>query len=598
MPRAKRSANTRSHRDDLPRLPDLTIVGGKRPVGIWVREGGQTVRPQVAIWLDPETGFIRATNVIGPADSADGGLNEALDALETAFTGPFLTPPNPPPGPGAKRRRGNQPTPPPAIQPGLPARVIVNDPALAEAARARLAPRGVPVECVDSLPAFDEAYQSLAQALGADDSAGPPEPFSWAIDPAPLPALYQAATDYARRKAWEYLPDYPPIVVTLGEHGPEPGVDTLYACVMGGGGIVEGLACYYSLDALARALQAGATLPENDELLDAAIAELRQAGVPVDDVPPEALRDLIAGFLPALAEDGADLEEAGLRTVQDSLVLLLSERDESDPTYLEWLAERKLKVDARRGVPSFVRTFPGGDTRAPNEREAVALTLAIEAVNQFAAAHKRVLSGSLLPLQALTQTARVTLERGRPPVTVAARFTPLDPIWATLAGEAEEEPLEPASPGAPTTLYRFLVTLEWEEPVWRRIELRADQTLADLHYAIQDAFEWDDDHLYAFFLSGKAWDDSTEYGVPEASERGAGAHRLEQVLPRRGKKFLYIFDFGDEWRHRIVLEAIVRDGVEAAGDYPRIVERHGEAPPQYPDWDEEDEDWEDENDEE
>lgn len=589
MPRAKRSAAPRSPQT-LPRLPELTIVGGKRPVGIWIREGGQTVQPQVAIWLDPETGFIRATNVIGPADSADGGLSETLDALETAFTGPFLAPPDAPPGRGAKRGRGKQPAPPPTIRPGLPARVIVADPTLAEAARARLASRGVPVECVDSLPAFDEAYESLAQALGADDSAGPPEPFSWAIDPAPLPALYKAAGDYARRKAWEYLPDYPPIVVALGEHGPAPGVDTLYACVMGGGGMVEGLACYYSLDALAKALEAGATLPETDELLDAAIAELRQAGAPVDEAPPEALRDLIASFLPDLMGDGADAEEAGLRAVQDSLVLLLSSRDESDPTYLEWLAERKLKVDARRGVPSFIRTFPGGDTRAPNEQEVVALTLAIEAVNQFAAAHKKTLSGPFLPLHDLTQTARVALGPGQNSVTVEARFTPLDPVWATLTGEMAEEPLEPASPDAPTTLYRFLVTLEWEEPVWRRIELRADQTLADLHYAIQDAFEWDDDHLYAFFLSGKAWDDSTEYGMPEASERSAGAHRLEQVLPRRGKKFLYIFDFGDEWRHRITLEEIVRGGVEAGGDYPRIVERHGEAPPQYPDWDEEDED--------
>ncbi len=49
--------------------------------------------------------------------------------------------------------------------------------------------------------------------------------------------------------------------------------------------------------------------------------------------------------------------------------------------------------------------------------------------------------------------------------------------------------------------YRFRVELEWREEVWRNIEIRGDQTLNDLHYAIQAAFNWDDDHLYAFFLS-------------------------------------------------------------------------------------------------
>src|SRR5262249_23950810 len=85
-------------------------------------------------------------------------------------------------------------------------------------------------------------------------------------------------------------------------------------------------------------------------------------------------------------------------------------------------------------------------------------------------------------------------------------------------------PRTPVSGGARSTLYRFQVKLSWRKSVWRRIELTGDQTLDDLHDAIQRAFHWDNDHLYAFFLSGKAWDRQTEYKSP-FGEGGRNAAR-------------------------------------------------------------------------
>ena len=58
--------------------------------------------------------------------------------------------------------------------------------------------------------------------------------------------------------------------------------------------------------------------------------------------------------------------------------------------------------------------------------------------------------------------------------------------------------------------YQFHVTLPEFGDVWRKVELRADQTLHDLHMAIQAAFSWDADHLYSFFMSGQAWDSGSE----------------------------------------------------------------------------------------
>jgi hypothetical protein len=138
------------------------------------------------------------------------------------------------------------------------------------------------------------------------------------------------------------------------------------------------------------------------------------------------------------------------------------------------------------------------------------------------------------------------------------------------------------------------------ESIWREIELRGDQTLADLGQEIPPAFGFDDDHLWSFFLSGKRWDESSEYASMQMDDiRGAGRQRTADRLRIRdapaGREFLFLFDYGDEWLFGVKL---VRSGeVEPAASYPRVVASHGEAPPQYPDaddWDDEDEDEEEE----
>jgi len=55
---------------------------------------------------------------------------------------------------------------------------------------------------------------------------------------------------------------------------------------------------------------------------------------------------------------------------------------------------------------------------------------------------------------------------------------------------------------------------------------------------------------------------------------------------RKGDAFGYWFDFGDDWRHQInVLDVAEKAGT---GKYPKVTRRVGESPPQYVDWDGED----------
>jgi len=139
-----------------------------------------------------------------------------------------------------------------------------------------------------------------------------------------------------------------------------------------------------------------------------------------------------------------------------------------------------------------------------------------------------------------------------------------------------------AQPGAVLT-FTFKVTYLRDPDVWRVIEIREDQTLDDLHYAIQVAVDFDADHLYSFYMSNRAWDEMTEYSSPYAQGPSAGGVKIRDLTLRMKQRFLYLFDYGDEHRFEVQL-VDVDPGAPTEEDYPRIVESHGEEPVQYGGW--------------
>jgi len=391
MPAQRRPAHSTSGRlARLPRRPELRIEGGIRPLSVYVREGDTVVRPAVALWLESQMGLVRSHRVLIPQASPDNGLTDAVDALAAALASPSAS-------------AGG-----PLGQPGLPASVRVDDAALADRVRALLDPLDVPTELVSSLPLVDEAAASLDAHLGGQPDAPPPQPFTWDIDPALLPALYEAAAAYARRAPWEYMADNPPIGVGLASDGPQRNVRTLYACILGAAGMVQGIAFYYSLAGLDRAVDTGDVLFAADELLDAEvdsamsglIGELRRSGAPVDQIPPDVLRAAVT----ELASD-MEAEEEPLR--ENALAMTFDTAEESDPMYLEWLQERDLSLASRNAVPSFVRTRRNGEPRLPTDREVRALTLALQAVNGFLSRFRRRLATPFVSLDPLVTEVKV-----------------------------------------------------------------------------------------------------------------------------------------------------------------------------------------------
>lgn len=137
----------------------------------------------------------------------------------------------------------------------------------------------------------------------------------------------------------------------------------------------------------------------------------------------------------------------------------------------------------------------------------------------------------------------------------------------------------------PRTAYAFHVRSLSHPGVSRTIELRGDQTLADLQGVMEAEFDLDDEHLWAFYLSGEWHDRDSEFG---GSGRAHDAE-LQSLGLEAGLRIAHLHDFGEEWRH---LVDVVRVGETQPGvGYPRVVDRVGLVPPRSR-WEREDEEQE------
>src|SRR6266849_2319235 len=105
-------------------------------------------------------------------------------------------------------------------------------------------------------------------------------------------------------------------------------------------------------------------------------------------------------------------------------------------------------------------------------------------------------------------------------------------------------------------VYQLRVVLRGISPlIWRRILVRSDSTIADLHATLQLALGWSDDHLHRFVAHGR------EYGISHAGglsfRDDPHEVRLGDLGLRAGERFLYEYDFTDGWRHDVRVEQIL-----------------------------------------
>ncbi|NOQ22391.1 MAG: hypothetical protein GQ565_07060 [Candidatus Aegiribacteria sp.] len=142
------------------------------------------------------------------------------------------------------------------------------------------------------------------------------------------------------------------------------------------------------------------------------------------------------------------------------------------------------------------------------------------------------------------------------------------------------------------------VSLIHDKTVYRKIAIKGNQTLEDLHGAIYNAFDREEEHLYSFFFPDKPTKsqrtimDSLEYTITgmaddlfDKEQNDASEATIQSLKLRMKQKFYYLFDWGDEWWHELTYEGVKEIRAE---DLPAVIVAKGESPPQYPDYDEED----------
>ncbi|WP_392532500.1 plasmid pRiA4b ORF-3 family protein [Nostoc sp. C117] len=125
---------------------------------------------------------------------------------------------------------------------------------------------------------------------------------------------------------------------------------------------------------------------------------------------------------------------------------------------------------------------------------------------------------------------------------------------------------------------------------WRLIAIPANKTLGWLAETILDAFDFDYDHLYEFSYKDR-FGRIIKIGHPYMETPPfADQVQIGDLSLEPGAKMIYLYDFGDNWKFDVQLEAI--NPPDNKIKKPKILEVHGNAPQQY--WSEDDELHEDE----
>jgi len=141
-------------------------------------------------------------------------------------------------------------------------------------------------------------------------------------------------------------------------------------------------------------------------------------------------------------------------------------------------------------------------------------------------------------------------------------------------------------------IFTIVARFSGRSPVWRKIEIRGDQTLADLATSIIHSMGWQEDHLHGFWFPD-------ERRVRHHGDRGLFHKNMEddphptyktndiqiaQIHWEAFPKIGFAFDFGESHEFDIEWKSVrPLTGTETRDVFPLLIDQRGVAPKQYPD---------------
>lgn len=237
------------------------------------------------------------------------------------------------------------------------------------------------------------------------------------------------------------------------------------------------------------------------------------------------------------------------------------EREALQPAQFRWWAQRALDARAMHDAEGYP---PPPDDGEEDQLPYGALAALVRA-------HLRTLPAAKAP-----PGAPRNAHRHAPPSPPAGRP---GRVGTGVQEKVPKLPPKRTKSAGPAPIYQVKVSLRGAKPpIWRRLEVPADITLAGLHQVLQTAFDWYDSHLHEFDTP------YGRFGRPDPDPmfgrevRSAGSATLEQVARGVGAELMYTYDFGDDWEHEIVVEKLLDAAPGTA--YPRCTDGRRAAPPE------------------
>jgi hypothetical protein len=129
-------------------------------------------------------------------------------------------------------------------------------------------------------------------------------------------------------------------------------------------------------------------------------------------------------------------------------------------------------------------------------------------------------------------------------------------------------------------VYQLHISLKGiDPPIWRRVQVWGDTKLPRVHKIFQALFNWQDYHLHQFKTARHVYrQPDPEDDILGMKVEDESVVQINHLLPHVGDELDYIYDFGDNWRHRVVLEAILLPEPDAV--YPRCIGGERNGPPE------------------
>ena len=135
--------------------------------------------------------------------------------------------------------------------------------------------------------------------------------------------------------------------------------------------------------------------------------------------------------------------------------------------------------------------------------------------------------------------------------------------------------------------------LDGRKSIYRDIEIESSKSLYRLAEALVKAFDFDFDHAFGFYSGltptkltrvDPRYELFADMGEADPGVLSVKKTNVAQAFPAIGHTLLFLFDYGDAWRFRVSLKEVRAKLPKMR--YPRVVTVRGNAPPQYPDPDE------------